>query len=485
MPPRSLIEESPDPLLLSTDAEEIIAHPRPHTPIKRPAKRARAGTLTSVNVDNVSPSQTTSPSRHPKTGATPINKATLIHKGSPTTSARKGKIAAKSVYDTPVKSRTGVTSTIGESAQKKLPTPARSTPPKPRPSTLPRYGARPGSTNTKIENESPTKVSSITSTVSISRQAFLANEQLKRQREARNFKYTGDADAPRLTRSGKVVGDVQHDEYDVFEKEASSEDLNDSPLIQAEEVVDEDTAGDTRVQDDEDMWATDQPEKTLSKSVDPLPEFARPYIAEVLSTLTSTNIANKPKPFHDELQNDTLLNLIKLLQGTIDRAEGNSALIAGPRGSGKTRVRPSWYCCNRSLLTVQTMARALSLVDANVDKAPIVVRLSGHVQTNDRLAIREMGRQIAEAEGTKPIDDEAEEDEDGGGGEAEVSVAELHSQFCCCVTLAHQSGIRADNVTITLARFTYRTFTTSHHYHPRRIRPLYRARQTGPLVLSL
>ena len=68
------------------------------------------------------------------------------------------------------------------------------------------------------------------------------------------------------------------------------------------------------------------------------------------------------------------------------------------------------------------MARALSLIDANVDKAPIVVRLSGHVQTNDRLAIREMGRQIAEAEGTKPVEDEAEEDEDGGNGEAEVSV---------------------------------------------------------------
>jgi origin recognition complex subunit 4 len=37
--------------------------------------------------------------------------------------------------------------------------------------------------------------------------------------------------------------------------------------------------------------------------------------------------------------------------------------------------------------------------------APIVVKLSGLAQTNDRLAIREMGRQIAEAEGQKVVDD--------------------------------------------------------------------------------
>ena len=50
--------------------------------------------------------------------------------------------------------------------------------------------------------------------------------------------------------------------------------------------------------------------------------------------------------------------------------------------------------------------------------APIVVKLSGHVQTNDRLAIREMGRQIAVAEGTKPVEEEGQEDEaEGNDGE--------------------------------------------------------------------
>lgn len=44
--------------------------------------------------------------------------------------------------------------------------------------------------------------------------------------------------------------------------------------------------------------------------------------------------------------------------------------------------------------------------------SPIVVRLSGHAQTNDRLAIREMGKQIAEAEGRKMqvADDEEQAD---------------------------------------------------------------------------
>lgn len=64
------------------------------------------------------------------------------------------------------------------------------------------------------------------------------------------------------------------------------------------------------------------------------------------------------------------------------------------------------------------MARALSLVDANVERTPIVVKLSGHVQTNDRLAIREMGRQIAIAEGTNLVEEEADEEDTG---DAEVN----------------------------------------------------------------
>ncbi|EGO27556.1 hypothetical protein SERLADRAFT_367118 [Serpula lacrymans var. lacrymans S7.9] len=53
-----------------------------------------------------------------------------------------------------------------------------------------------------------------------------------------------------------------------------------------------------------------------------------------------------------------------LLTGTITRGEGNSCLLLGPRGSGKT-------------------------------SEPIVIRLSGWVQHTDRLALREVARQLS------------------------------------------------------------------------------------------
>ena len=60
---------------------------------------------------------------------------------------------------------------------------------------------------------------------------------------------------------------------------------------------------------------------------------------------------------------------------------------------------------------MQTIARALSLLPSTSKTSPIVVRLSGHAQTNDRLAIREMGRQIAESEGRRLADAQEEQDD--------------------------------------------------------------------------
>ncbi|KAG2042816.1 origin recognition complex subunit 4 C-terminus-domain-containing protein [Suillus americanus] len=53
-----------------------------------------------------------------------------------------------------------------------------------------------------------------------------------------------------------------------------------------------------------------------------------------------------------------------LLAGTVTRGEGNSCFVLGPRGSGKTAI-------------------------------PIVIRLSGHTELNDRLALREIARQLS------------------------------------------------------------------------------------------
>lgn len=67
------------------------------------------------------------------------------------------------------------------------------------------------------------------------------------------------------------------------------------------------------------------------------------------------------------------------------------------------------------------MARALSLLPSTSTTSPIVVKLSGLSQTNDRLAIKEMGRQIAEAEG-KSFGDIHGDDEDAEHVEDAVSV---------------------------------------------------------------
>ena len=44
-------------------------------------------------------------------------------------------------------------------------------------------------------------------------------------------------------------------------------------------------------------------------------------------------------PFDAEDENGTLKGLVNVLRGTVCRGEGNSALLVGPRGCGKTRVR--------------------------------------------------------------------------------------------------------------------------------------------------
>ncbi|KAG8864104.1 hypothetical protein FRB96_006978 [Tulasnella sp. 330] len=73
--------------------------------------------------------------------------------------------------------------------------------------------------------------------------------------------------------------------------------------------------------------------------------------------------------------------LTTLLRGTTERGEGNSCLVWGHRGSGKSRV------VNQAL--------------ANISSAnPIIVRLTAEAQHNDRLAMREMARQLMRQTGT-------------------------------------------------------------------------------------
>ncbi|KAJ3741091.1 origin recognition complex subunit 4 C-terminus-domain-containing protein [Lentinula detonsa] len=130
-----------------------------------------------------------------------------------------------------------------------------------------------------------------------------------------------------------------------------------------------------------------------------------------------------------------------LLDGTVTRGEGNSCLLLGPRGSGKTQ--------------------AIELCISNLKETPIVVRLSGLVQTNDRLAMREISRQLSaqvspallpeEIRGA--ANDESPKDDDNPFLDAPVEIVELsvptahmHSLIACIPTLGRPTIVILDAV---------------------------------------
>ena len=93
----------------------------------------------------------------------------------------------------------------------------------------------------------------------------------------------------------------------------------------------------------------------------------------------------------------------------------------------------------------------------NKKAEPIVVRLSGHAQTNDRLAIREMGRQIAAAEGSKVSADDGEDD-DGPVGDEEVIVLVILGKR------AEILGVCSNDLAIASTRPSHSTLPEGHNY---------------------
>uniref|UniRef100_A0A4W4F995 Origin recognition complex subunit 4 n=1 Tax=Electrophorus electricus TaxID=8005 RepID=A0A4W4F995_ELEEL len=73
-------------------------------------------------------------------------------------------------------------------------------------------------------------------------------------------------------------------------------------------------------------------------------------------------------------------HLLELLRRTAVHGESNSVLIVGPRGAGKTMLLS---CALRELLDLQ-----------EVKKNVLLVQLSGLLQTDDRIALREITRQL-------------------------------------------------------------------------------------------
>jgi origin recognition complex subunit 4 len=210
----------------------------------------------------------------------------------------------------------------------------------------------------------------------VSRQAFLENEKAKRQREARNFVYSGDADAPKQTRSGRVLTStsvsVVPEDAPGTASPAVAVEAPDTPSKIAAHI----SAGATRTPSRRafvdstavtpsllDLPTPTKPTpapapainggqtvngngpgargKRLGGKVRQLPEGARPYLEQTMAILTGARdqAEDGPMPLDAEDENETLKGLVNVLRGTVCRGEGNSALLVGPRGSGKTRVR--------------------------------------------------------------------------------------------------------------------------------------------------
>ncbi|EJT99818.1 hypothetical protein DACRYDRAFT_81387 [Dacryopinax primogenitus] len=126
----------------------------------------------------------------------------------------------------------------------------------------------------------------------------------------------------------------------------------------------------------------------------PLPEDLHPYLqAQQRAVLSSLH---QPSA-RTEGAEGAVAALSTLLRGTVERGEGNSCLVLGPRGCGKTR-------------SVELALKTLPLT-------PLVVRLSGLTHPDDRSALRELHRQVLHSLGqaTLPansVEEDPEEEED-------------------------------------------------------------------------
>ncbi|KAF7352766.1 AAA domain-containing protein [Mycena venus] len=135
----------------------------------------------------------------------------------------------------------------------------------------------------------------------------------------------------------------------------------------------------------------EEPDSTAPPAVDISAPLASSNILPSISSEYCLNAQKReilratqnPPDLVDEEEDSTnrvaLKQLSDLLQGTVVRGEGNSCLLLGPRGSGKTRI------ANQCI--------------TDLPEQPIVLRLSGWSQLSDRLAMREIAYQLSQQTG--------------------------------------------------------------------------------------
>lgn len=96
-----------------------------------------------------------------------------------------------------------------------------------------------------------------------------------------------------------------------------------------------------------------------------------PYLSERLANSESCSFYG---------QDENVAYLLEMLQRTVDKGESNSLLVLGPRGVGKTAL----------VREVLKQAQQRKSWKENA----VLVQLSGHVQTDDRVALRDITKQL-------------------------------------------------------------------------------------------
>lgn len=219
----------------------------------------------------------------------------------------------------------------------------------------------------ELEETQPCAGKSFDLTSAQSRDAFLRNERWQRDKEARNFNFEGDVNEGRRLRSGKAVASTGTSDIGDDEDEGTVEDQDEAdesgyggegkhgqadPTGEADAVFVADNDYLSHLTYDADMPVETQKSALADASVQERPiledgepsspmltPFAKRVLRTVISNLAGCDSYSTSGPMTpEEEKDDSLRHLVNLLTGTVDRGEGNSCLVLGAKGSGKTRV---------------------------------------------------------------------------------------------------------------------------------------------------
>lgn len=177
-----------------------------------------------------------------------------------------------------------------------------------------------------------------------------------------------------------------------------------------------------------------------------LPRVLPPHLHPCLNAQKRAILAALQSPPNfsvaGEEDDDPLTNTIAsqqlsdLLTGTVSRGEGNSCLVLGPRGSGKTRV--SHKCSQSSGHSLTAVVQLVEHAISTLPDHPIVIHLSGWAQLNDRLAMREVARQLTQQTGRSFLSDSEADELD-----ADDNVDNPFVDSCTAVSLPPPSHLPA------------------------------------------